>query len=85
MTKEEAISILTYEANFLYKDDYPYSRQAYDMAIEALGNERGKGHWIWSLADNGWADHTCSECGYTKNTDIHVRLDWDFVRVVELI
>ena len=32
---------------------------------------------LWSLADNGWADHTCSECGWTKNTDIHVRLGYD--------
>lgn len=37
-----------------------------------------KGEWKWSLADNGWADHTCSVCGYTKNTDIHVRLDWKY-------
>ena len=32
----------------------------------------------WSLADNGWADHTCSECGYTENLDIHVYLDWNY-------
>lgn len=34
------------------------------------------GRWIWELADNGWANHICSECGYTKNTDIHVRLGY---------
>ena len=37
-----------------------------------------RGKWKWSLADNGWADHTCSVCGFTKNTDIHVRLGWSF-------
>lgn len=36
MTNEEAIKILEEEANYLYKDDEPYSRQAFDMAIEAL-------------------------------------------------
>jgi rubrerythrin len=29
-------------------------------------------HWIWELADNGWADWICPVCGYTKNLDIHV-------------
>jgi hypothetical protein len=32
----------------------------------------------WSLADNGWADHTCSKCGFVENTDIHVVLDWNY-------
>ena len=46
------------------------------------GYEQGKkdavvhAHWIWELAPNGWADHICSHCGYTKNTDIHVELAW---------
>lgn len=26
----------------------------------------------WSLAANGWADTTCSNCGYAQNADIHV-------------
>ncbi len=36
------------------------------------------GKWLWQLADNGWADHICSVCGYTKNTDIHVSLGWRY-------
>ena len=40
--------------------------------------ENKRGRWKWDLADNGWADWTCSECGYTKNTDIHVTLDWNY-------
>lgn len=36
MTKEEAIVILEEEAEFLYQDDRPYNREAFDMAIEAL-------------------------------------------------
>lgn len=48
----------------------------------------GECRYEWSLADNGWADHTCSACGYVENTDIHVGLDWNFCpncgrRVVE--
>ena len=36
------------------------------------------GKWLWELADNGWADHICSVCGYTENTDIHVGLGWRY-------
>lgn len=32
----------------------------------------------WALAKNGWADHTCSNCGYTRNTDIHVSLGYKY-------
>ena len=39
MTREEAISILEEEAEFLYQDDRPYNREAFDMAIEALSAE----------------------------------------------
>ena len=48
-----------------------------EQAVEAtLG--RGTCRFEWSLADNGWADHTCSECGYRENTDIHVSLGWNY-------
>lgn len=48
-------------------------------AIEAW-NKRTKltCEFEWSLADNGWADHTCSRCGYTENTDIHVSLGYNY-------
>lgn len=36
------------------------------------------GYWKWQLADNGWADHICSECGFKHNTDIHVTLNWKY-------
>lgn len=52
-------------------------------AIDAVCNvpsaqERKMGKWKWSFADNGWADWTCSVCGYVKNTDIHVKLGWRY-------
>ena len=43
-----------------------------------IESERNKGEWLWKFADNGWADHICSECGWTKNTDIHVRLGYKY-------
>ena len=36
------------------------------------------GYWKWQLADNGWANHICSECGFKHNTDIHVTLNWKY-------
>lgn len=41
-------------------------------------NEPHECYFIWSLADNGWADHTCSKCGFVENTDIHVGLGWNY-------
>lgn len=38
----------------------------------------GTCRYEWSLADNGWADHTCSACGFCENTDIHVSLGWNY-------
>ena len=37
-----------------------------------------RGKWNWKFAENGWADHICSECGFTHNTDIHIKLSWKF-------
>lgn len=34
--------------------------------------------WIWRLADNGWADWICPECGWRYNDDIHVTLDYKY-------
>ena len=34
------------------------------------------GHWILTIED--WNKWTCSECGFTKRTDIHSRLGYDF-------
>ena len=33
------------------------------------------GEWLWECADNGGADHICSECRYTINTAFHVTVD----------
>lgn len=44
----------------------------------SVEGKRKVGEWIWQLSDNGWANHICSHCGFTENTDIHVRLLWKF-------
>ena len=36
------------------------------------------GEWVVELDDLGWNKHTCSECGYTKRTDIHTSLGWNY-------
>lgn len=46
------------------------------LAVNVVPVVHGK--WLWELADNGWADHICSVCGFTKNTDIHVRVGWRY-------
>lgn len=32
----------------------------------------------WKLAENGWADTYCKSCGWTKNHDVHVNVDYKF-------
>ena len=46
-------------------------------AIEALPSVQPKtGHWIYELED--WNKWTCSECGWSKRTDVHVKLGYNF-------
>lgn len=44
----------------------------------SVEGKRKIAEWNCEFADNGWVDHICSHCGFTENTDIHVRLDWKF-------
>lgn len=36
------------------------------------------GQWKTEFDSLGWLTHTCTVCGYTKRTDIHVSLDWNY-------
>lgn len=70
---DELYSINPTESDYIFIDE----------AVQRLENlppiqERKNGKWKWSSADNGWADWTCSVCGYTKTTDIHVKLSWKY-------
>ena len=63
------------------KEHYEYWGNRYYSEIEKAeenNTQRKTGKWLWKLADNGWADHICSVCGWTKNTDIHVSLGYNY-------
>ena len=50
MTEKEATAILNTEADFLYGNDKPYNRTAFDMAVEALqdcGKYKGAYEYIY--------------------------------------
>lgn len=73
MTKEEAIKVLeqmkdgfvaVHNGNPVMYGFGDYGLQAFDMAINALKNERPKGHWLdrdGEPTDNQYAVY-CSEC-----------------------
>jgi len=54
-----------------------YSKMIKLLIKEVNVNEQ-KGKWLWQLADNGWADTTCSICGCTINDDIDTVIDWQY-------
>ena len=60
MTREEAKAILEEEAEFLYGNDKPHNRIAFDMAISALSEK--KGEWIWNKPTNPISYCKCSAC-----------------------
>lgn len=66
MTNGEAAAILESEAEYLYSQDEPYNREAFNMAIEAL-QERKTGKWFLDKALN----YRCSVCNRIT-TDISV-------------
>ena len=93
MTREEAIAIIENEkecVNRANKNDYCnrdcYNCElvktdteiltAFDMAIKALKQESKTGHWIYTLED--WNKWECSECGFTKRTDVHIRIGYKY-------
>lgn len=57
---------------------YSYGKAVGIREGRQLIDEPHECYFKWSLADNGWADHTCSKCGFVENTDIHVGLDWNY-------
>lgn len=63
MTNEEAAAILESEAEYLYSQDEPYNRQAFNMAIEAL-QERKTGKWEIKYSKHGVIFPICSNCDY---------------------
>lgn len=77
----ESESNLIWERSTDYDRDYANLHEAVLMYKEKIKNASQKckrGRWLWSFADNGWADYKCSECGFTENVDVHVSLGWRY-------
>ena len=67
------------------ENDRPYFQAGGELAQQAIFltpkadvQEVKHGKWKWDFADNGWADWTCSECGWKLNTDIHVKIGYKY-------
>ena len=45
-------------------------------ALPSVTPKEKTGHWIYKLED--WNKWTCSECGFTKRTDVHIRLGYNY-------
>lgn len=48
------------------------------LTLKKLPAAERNGHWESELASNGWKDIKCSECGWTKNVDVHVSLGYNY-------
>ena len=67
ITREEAINTLARFKRYISGGGVVdlKANKALDMVIEALKNERPKGHWVKKWSGNGWNedwDYTCSVC-----------------------
>ena len=70
MTREEA---WRRTRGYLYD---ALSGEEADEIIKALEQEPKTGHWIYTLED--WNKWECSECGFTKRTDVHVSIGYKY-------
>lgn len=68
------LGVIEYTDPEIMRSEEAEARRVGDGSWAIVYDRTRKGEWLWALADNGWADHICSECRYTINTDIHVSL-----------
>ena len=65
-----------------YDTDDPMDKALYNFAHNKMTDcpsvepERKLGKWLLTIED--WNKWTCSECGFSKRTDIHVTLGYDY-------
>ena len=75
--------------DFLHDYEFEDDRRIYTNGSKLIPSFRVKqmmehyapvrhGQWKTELDDLGWLTHTCTVCGYTKRTDIHVSLGWNY-------
>ena len=78
MTREEhEMRTLVRESDVIDRTDGSELAKAFNYLWEKYVEQEPKtGHWIWELED--WNKWICSECGWSKRTDVHVRLGYDF-------
>lgn len=68
------LGVIEYTDPEIMRSEEEEARRVGDGAWAIVYDTNRQGEWLWELADNGWADHICSECRFTINTDIHVSL-----------
>lgn len=68
MTREEAIEIFEDNDTVIENPNYLFTEigEAWDMAIEALKEERPHGEWV-KKTYGYLSAHECSECGFNGN------------------
>ena len=54
-----------------------YSK-AIKLHIIEVNSTSKEGKWLFSLADNGWANWSCSNCNLTFNDDIDTKYDYQY-------
>ena len=74
------LGVIDYTDPAIMRSEEEEARRVGDGSWAIVYDESRKGEWLWELADNGWADHICSECRFTVNTDIHVKLGPEYDR-----
>lgn len=69
------LGVIAYTDPEIMRSEEEEARRVGDGAWAIVYDESREGEWLWECADNGWADHICSECRFTINTDFHVGID----------
>lgn len=49
-----------------------------DMNLSADSKDRLEAKWEIKPADNGWKDWVCTHCGFTKNLDNPITIDYKY-------
>lgn len=82
MTREEAqryediAKAFQFGLAFGFGKKYDEMDSVIDEIKKVITPQPKTGYWIHELGD--WNRWTCSECGFTKRTDIHVSLGYNF-------
>ena len=72
------LGVIDYTDWEIMKSEEEEARRVGNGAWAIVYDRTRKGEWLWEFADNGWADHICSECRFTINTDVHVSLGSEY-------